>query len=178
MRVSEPAQVQLLSLFLGLHLFAFSDAQNDRASHSKTPLPQFEQSMIQLRSSILPRAYLPGAAFFVMGDYTVDFHAFNALLPVETAASTLQSFYEDTAYLAATTLSTPAWRYLIRQGKLDLEIRSQEGNIPWMVVATFANIMREMSKKGFTNTYQVNYINRETGKLLTMSLWVGTVRWG
>ena len=178
MRVPRQTPVQLLSIILGLHLFASSSAQRARASHGQPPLPHSEHSMVQLRSSLPPRAFLPGAAFFALGGYTVDFHAFSTLLPVESAASTLQFFYEDIAYLAATTLSPPAWRYLIRQGKMDLEIRSQEGNIPWMVVASFANVMRELSMRGFTNTYQVNYINRETGKLVTMSLWVGTVRWG
>lgn len=178
MRVPGRARVQLLSIFLGLHLLASSSAQRARASHGQPPLPPSEQSIVQLRSSLPPRAFIPGAAFYISGGYTVDFHAFNTLLPVEIAASTLQSFYEDIAYLAATTLSTPTWRYLIRQGKLDLEIRSQEGNIPWMAVVAFANGMRELSTRGFTNTYQVNYINRETGKLLTMSLWIGTVRWG
>ena len=167
-----------MSIILGLQLFASVSAKRARASHGQLPLLHSEHSMVQLRPSLPPRAFLPGAAFFVIGDYTVDFHAFSTLLPVEIAASTLQSFYEDIAYLASTTLSPPAWRYLIRKGKLDLEIRSQEGNIPWMVVAAFANLMRELSTRGFTNTYQVNYINRETGKLVTMSLWVGTVRWG
>lgn len=178
MRVPGRARVQLLLIFLGLHLFASSSAQQPRASHGQPRLRPSEQSIVQLRSSLPPRDFIPGAAFFVMGGYTVDFHAFNTLLPIETAASTLQSFYEDIAYHAATTSSTPTWRYLIRQGKLDLEIRSQEGNIPWMVVVAFANVMRELSTRGFTNTYQVNYINRETGKFLTISLWIGTVRWG
>ena len=108
----------------------------------------------------------------------MDFHTFGTLLPLATAASTLQAFYEDIAYLAATTLSSTATRYLIRMGKIDLEIRSQMGDIPWTVVVSFANAMLDITKKGFTNTYQVNFINRATGKLVTMSMWIGTVRWG
>lgn len=120
-----------------------------------------------------------GALHFVIdSDWTVDFHAFHTLLPLSTAAATLLSFYEDIAATAATTTVSTADRYIFRVGQITLEIRSTLSAIPLVEVVGFANWMRENTKRGFTGTYQVNFVHRATGKLVTMSLWIGILRWG
>lgn len=178
MRLTGLHVIQLLSaqfalLFLAGAVYTPSEDSPEPPSRLRT-----KQSTVLSRSSQLFQAPPAGFSHFLGEDWIIDFHIFSTLLPLETAASTLQSFYEDTAYRAATTLSSQSWRYLIRHGQIDLEIRSQMGDIPWTFVIGFANAMLDLSKRGFTNTYQINYVNRITGKLLTISLWIGTVRWG
>lgn len=121
---------------------------------------------------------LIGAYAFTSPEWVLDFHAFHTLLPDLTAASTLLSFYEDVAAKAATTTTSIADRSLFRAGEITLEVRSALGAVPWVEVIAFANWMRENTKRGFTGTYQINFVHRRSGKLLTMSLWVGILRWG
>jgi len=134
------------------------------------------------RTPTLPALYVPpfvGALCYVPDqEWIVDFHAFQTLLPLSTAAATLLSFYEDIAATAATTTVSTADRYLFRVGQITLEIRSALGAFPLVEVVRFANWMRANTKRGFTGTYQVNFVHRATGKLVTMSLWIGILRWG
>lgn len=177
MRLRGFDSVQSSLILLGL-LALICIAQPIEESPGQRP-HQHDERSISLSRSPSPFRDLPaGFSHGLSDDWIVDLHTFYTLLPWETAASTLQTFYEDVAYLAATTLTSTATRYLIRMGKIDLEVRSQLGDIPWTVVMRFANMMRDLVKRGFTNTYQINFVDRITGKLITMSLWVGTVRWG
>ena len=111
-------------------------------------------------------------------DWIIDFHAFHTLLPQLTAASTLMSFYEEVAAIASTTTNPVTDRFLFRTADITLEVRSALGAVLWADVIAFANWMRDNTSKGFTGTYQVNFVHRPTGKLLTMSLWIGILRWG
>ena len=111
-------------------------------------------------------------------DWILDFHAFHTFLPQLTAASTLMSFYEEVAAIASTTTSPITDRLFFRTSGITLEIRSALGAVPWAEVIRLANWMRDNTNRGFTGTYQVNFVHRPTGKLLTMSLWIGILRWG
>ena len=179
MRPPRSVFLKLLLLLFGLIVTVEAIAQRSEQRSSQPPrIPPTVRSISLPRSPTPFRSFAPGFSHILGDGWIADFHVFATVLPLATAASTLQSFYEDIALHAATTLSSPAARYFIRLGRVDLEIRSQIGDIPWTVVVGFANAMRDLVKMGFTNTYQVNFVNRATGKLLTMSLWVGTVRWG
>ena len=118
------------------------------------------------------------SAYYLSPDWVLDFHAFHTLLPFSTAATALLSFYEEIAAFAATSTSRTAERYLLRVGEITLEVRSGLGALPWADLVAFANWMRENTKRGFTGTYQLNFVHRPTGNMLTMSLWVGVLRWG
>lgn len=170
--------IRSLPLLLSLYL-PLNNASPPRPKPPLNPLSHPERSLSLARA--LPSPLGLHVGFFHDNDdetFIIDWHIFHTLLPLENAASKLQSFYEDVAFKAATTLMTPSDRYLIRLGAIDLEVRSQVGDIPWTFVIGFANAMRHLATRGFTNTYQINYVHRVTGKLVTMSLWVGTVRWG
>ena len=169
---------RLLLLLIGYSIVATTAAPAFGGDCSQQIRKHNQRSNLIARLPPSLQSLPAGFAHSVTDGWIVDFHTFYTLLPLATAASSLQAFYEDIAYRAATTRSSTGTRYFYRMGKMDLEIRSQMGDIPWTLVIAFANSMRELVKRGFTNTYQINYINRATGKLLTVSLWVGTVRWG
>ena len=186
--VDTPLSIPCMMLSLGSRLLLILLVLSDLSFTINAPGQESQQSLeksfqahaiqtISSRSSLFSTAPL-GFYHFLGDDWITDFHIFGTLLPPTTAAATLQSFYEDVAYLAATTAMAPGRRYLVRVGQIDLEIRSNVGDVPFAVVIAFANSMRELTTRGFTNVYQVNFIKRATGRFLTMSLWIGTVRWG
>lgn len=176
MRLHGLSFIQSLPILLNLYFRVSASTPLAIANLGHLPHPERTLSVAR----VLPTPWgLPAGFYHVSdGNWIIDCHIFHTLLPLETAVSKLQSFYEEVALAAVMTQLTPSDRYLIRLGTIDLEIRSQMGDIPWTFVISFANSMRELSKMGFSNTYQINYINRATGQLLTMSLWIGVVRWG
>ena len=179
MRLQGAGLVNLLLLLIGYSIFLTTAAPAIGEDPTDQQIQKLDQrSILTSRSPPFHRSFPPGFSHNVANGWIIDFHTFYTLLPMATAASKLQSFYEDIAYLAATTKSSTSTRFFYRMGTIDLEIRSQMGEIPRAMVIAFANSMRELTKRGFTNTYQVNYINKATGQLLTVSLWVGVVRWG
>ena len=110
-------------------------------------------------------------------DWLVDFHDFTCLLPTATAAATMESFYEDVAAYAALTTSIMSNRVEIWLGGIMLEVVGPAGsNLSRRHIQAFAMDMLAMTKRGYTNTYLINYVHRPTGKLLTFSLYVGLVR--
>ena len=99
------------------------------------------------------------------------------LLPIATAAAELQSFYEDVASYAALTDIVPLSRCRIFLGEILLEVVGPaETAVSWAIVQAFANEMRMAAIRGYTNTYQMNYINRGTMRMLTFNLYVGYMR--
>jgi len=110
-------------------------------------------------------------------DWLVDYHDFTCLLPVSTAAATLQSFYEDLAGYAALTTEPLSERIQIWLGDITLEVSAPIGtNVEWISIQGFAMEMLEMTKRGYTNTYLINFVHRPSGKLVTFSLLVGAIR--
>ena len=122
----------------------------------------------------------PRVAFhpFLMGpDWIVDHHDFNCMLPIHTAAAIMQDFYEDLAAFAATTLTPTSCCYHLRLGQLLLEVVAPPRTVvEWILVQHFALTMLRLTKRGYTNTYQINFIHRPTGKLVTFSLYTGILR--
>lgn len=110
-------------------------------------------------------------------EWVVDHHDFTCMLPIDTAAAILQNFYEDLAAFAAVTV-TPAMRgHQIHLGEVLLEIMGPPGFVvSWMTIREFALDMLRLTKRGYTNTYQINLIHRATGRMITFSLYVGLQR--
>lgn len=122
-----------------------------------------------------PRVTLPP---YLMGpEWLVDQHDFTCMLPIGSAAALLQDFYEDLAAYAATTLDPASRGYHIWLGQILLEIVAPAGVIvDWTIVQHFALDMLRMTKRGYTNTYQINFIHRPTGMMVTFSLYAGFLR--
>ncbi len=179
MLVAEPSRLAVLLLLLCSAILIVAHDTPDRQPADRAITPAYPPYR---RTVAISPLYIPpfvGALYRVINpDWTIDFHAFHTFLPLSTAAATLLSFYEDIAVTAAITTVSTADRYIFRVGQITLEIRSALGAIPLVEVVAFANWMRENTKRGFTGTYQVNFVHRATGKLMTMSLWIGILRWG
>ena len=134
-------------------------------------------SLPSLGSPVLlkPRASLP--PYYINSEWLVDHHDFHCMLPLATAAATLQDFYRQVAALAATTL-TPALRhYQICFGQIMLDVASHPSSIiDWEIVQHFALQMVRFTQLGYTNTYQINFIHQPTGNMVTFSLYTGLRR--
>lgn len=129
-------------------------------------LPLVPSTLLKPRVTFLP--YLLGP------DWIVDHHDFTCMLPIGSAAAIMQDFYEDLAAYAANTLMTASRGYHIWLGQLQLEIMASPNSIvDWRVIQSFALDMLKLSKRGYTNTYQINFIHRPTGMMVTFSLYVG-----
>lgn len=125
-------------------------------------------------SSLVRRVTFPPS--FLGTDWIIDHHDFQSLLPLTTAAASLQDFYEDIAAFAANTLSPPLHTYHFWMGEILLEImgpRDSGETISWRVVTAFAAEMVSLTRRGYANTYQINFIHRPTGRMVTCSLWIG-----
>lgn len=162
-------------LFLDVILCAGASSlqtpQNRLIRSGKRPTRHERPPAIPSQSLRRRAAFLP---YFSGEDWIIDHHDFVCLLPIATAAAVLQDFYEHLSGFAAVTNCPPLQSYLFRLGSIELEVMAPQGiNIRWAVVQAFALEMLEMTKRGYTNTYQINFVNRTTGKLITFSLWVG-----
>ena len=181
MRLHGLSFIQSLPILLNLYFVRLGSASTPPVLKANLAQPSPPERSLPLAARAIPTPWGPppaGSSYSFDEEWIIDCHFFNTLLPLETAASKLQAFYEGVAVAAFTTQLAPSDRYLIRLGTIDLEIRSQMGDIPWTYVIGFANAMRELTRMGLTNTYQINYIHRATGRFVTMSLWIGVVRWG
>lgn len=129
-------------------------------------LPLGPSTLLKPRVTLLP--YLMGP------EWIVDHHDFTCMLPIGTAAAVMQDFYEDLAAYSATTLTPASCGYQIWIGQLMLEIRAPPTVIiNWILIQNFALDMLRLTKRGYTNTYQINFIHRPTGMLVTFSLYTG-----
>lgn len=115
--------------------------------------------------------------YFLDSNWVVDHHDFCCMLPIGTAAAVLQDFYEDLAKFAATTLSPASDDYQLWLGQIMLEIRAQPTMIiEWLMVQRFALDMLSLTRRGYTNTYQINFIHSQTQQMITFSLYTGILR--
>ena len=121
---------------------------------------------------VKPRAAID--PYFISPEWIVDHHDFICMLPIDTAAAILQDFYEDLAAFAAVTVTPAARRHQLYLGQILLEIMGPPGFVvSWIMVQKFALDMLRLTKRGYTNTYQINFIHRPTGRMFTFSLYVG-----
>lgn len=128
--------------------------------------PRGPSTLFKPRVALLP--YLMGP------EWLVDHHDFTCMLPTSTAAAVMQDFYEDLAAYAATTLAPASPDYRLWLGRILLEIIAPPGIIvEWIVIQQFALDMLRLTKRGYTNTYQINFIHRPTGMMVTFSLYIG-----
>ena len=143
-----------------------------------------ECSELSTRSAIPIRRALPllqprtALSLYSIGaGWIVDHHDFHCLLPLGTAATTLLDFYENIAAVAATTSRPIQETYQFWVGEVSLEIAGTRGcRIPWNIVASFASDMVSMTRRGYINTYQINFMHPSTGRIMTCSLWIGLIR--
>lgn len=132
-------------------------------------LPLGPTTLLKPRVTLLPWLMGPG--------WIVDHHDFTCMLPIDTAAAVMQDFYEDVAAYAATTMAPTSSGYRLSLGHILLEITAPPGIIlNWMIVQNFALDMLGMTKRGYTNTYQINFVHRPTGMMVTFSLYTGLLR--
>lgn len=130
-------------------------------------------------SALLPslKARVTVHPTFLGNDWIIDHHDFTCLLPIASAGADLLDFYEGVAAFAALTNVVPSRSFRISVGNIMLEAMAPAGHdIQWISVQRFANWMVELTRRGYVNTYQINFIHRTTGVLLTFSLWVGYTR--
>ncbi len=171
----------LVILLLG-HAFRFAVASYVETNGLRIPkvaeLATDYHDNLAPASSLFPlnrRVALP--PYLLSTDWIVDHHDFTCLLPIASAAAELQDFYESIAAFAASTLRTPSNYYRMVVGDITLEVICPAANvINWIIVQTFANQMLEMTKRGYSNSYQINFVNRSTGRLLTFNLYVAYMR--
>ena len=124
---------------------------------------------------VKPRAAIE--PYLASTEWIVDHHDFITMLPIDTAAAILQRFYEDLALFAAATVTPAARGHHIHLGEVLLEIMGPPGFVVgWLTIREFALDMLRLTKRGYTNTYQINFIHRATGRMITFSLYVGLPR--
>ena len=141
--------------------------QRERALN-RSPV-QAETNSLRHRATFSP--------ILVGSEWIFDHHDFTCLLPVASAAAQLTNFYEDIAVYAALTTTRPMRHWSMSVGEITLEVIAPLGTlVEWAVVQGFANLMLDMTKRGYTNSYQINIVNRMTGRLLTFNLYVGYLR--
>ena len=132
-------------------------------------LPLVPPTMLKPRVAFFP--------YFMGSEWIVDHHDFTCMLPIGTAAAIMQDFYEDLAAYAATTLTPVSHNYNVWWGQLLLEIVGPpRGMVNWHIVQHFALDMLTLTKRGYTNTYQINFIHRSTGMIITFNLYTGLPR--
>ena len=86
----------------------------------------------------------------------------------------MQDFYEQVAGLAATALAPPTTGYQIWFGRIILEIVPHPSLIlDCIKVQQSALQMLKLTKKVFTNTYQMDFIYRPTARMMTFHLFNG-----
>ena len=86
----------------------------------------------------------------------------------------MQDFYEQVAGLAATALAPPTPKYQIWFGHNMLEIKPHPSIIvDWIVIQQFALHMLNLTKKGYTNAFQIDFIYRPTARMMTFNLYTG-----
>lgn len=143
--------------------------QDHHTTNENTSLPSHPAPLLEPRTADLPS---------LLGDeWNLDYHDFTCLLPLATAAAELINFYENVAGYASVTDLATAQRYRLWMGEILMEAMAPDGyDIPWAMVQSFANWMLERTRRGYVNTYQINFIHKATGGLLTFSLWVGYER--
>ena len=94
--------------------------------------------------------------FPVAGGWQLQVVTYASLLPVETAAQTLEKFYTAISLRAGFQMVSDHF-YRLRQGQLALEFFCQESPISWILVEDFTRIMAEAAKKGWTGSYSMSY---------------------
>lgn len=132
-----------------------------------------------IRPLVTPTLLKPRITFpYLMGpNWIVDQHDFTCMLPIATAAALMQDFYEELAAYAATTLTPASPSCDLWLGQILLEIVAPPSVVvEWILIQRFALEMLKFTKRGYTNTYQINFIHRPTGMLITFSLYTGMTR--
>ena len=145
--------------------------------HRARTIDHLPDPSLALSEPLKPRAAI--LPYYITPQWIVDHHDFTCVLPVRLAAQMLQDFYESVAGYAAITPVSETSTFQLWLGQIMLEIIAPQGEmVDWLIVQTFALDMLELTKRGYTNTYQINFIHRSTGKMMTFSLYTGLMRGG
>lgn len=104
-----------------------------------------------------------------------------SLLPVQIAASVLESFYnvvidnvtQKWIYMQPVNCFTITWE------NIELEFSSTTRTIPWSFVLAFAQRLVDVTRRGFVGKYNVYYIHLPTGEEISVQLLIPcTYFWG
>lgn len=84
-----------------------------------------------------------------------------SMVPIITAAQTLEVFYQAVAASARNTWwYTPETDiFIVTQGQIELSFRCSRADIPWQFVGAFAQLMAENVAKGWVETYDSVWMN-------------------
>ena len=125
--------------------------------------------------SITPRAdpfgVLPIAT--LQPGWELDFYDYDwGYLPVRTASTILQVFYQKIFELAISTRGPIPDHAVLSFGQLDLEVVSNSGAVAWESVAAFAAHMLRTAQRGYTNSYHCHMTNMAAGVYISFNLYV------
>lgn len=170
-----------LIILLFDHTFLCSTMRDDQVPRSRIARLKSHATRHNGSLSSVPPPHLKARVTipptFLGNNWIIDHHDFTCLLPVASAAAELLDFYEDIAAFAALTDIIPLQMYRMWVGDIMMEVMApSEHDIQWIAVQRFAEWMIELTRRGYINTYQINFVDRTTGLLLTFSLWVGYTR--
>ena len=116
-------------------------------------------------------AWVPG--------WTLYFSDLRMVLPGLPPAADLASFYSAVETFAATAGAklpyTTDPNTEIAVGSLKLHVACSVAHVPWSFVREFAQMLREMTAKGFTGFYDARLINVAAGVTVYVTLHVGQV---
>lgn len=101
-------------------------------------------------------------------NWHIVYEAFRIFLPAEKVVPMLESFYM--AFQADVTtkwLNTPALdHFKIRQDMIELEFWNPTGVLPWPLLATIANIMLELTRRGYAGEINGVFFNGIGGHIV------------
>ena len=104
--------------------------------------------------------------------WQLEVGTYDSMLPTETAAITLEKFYDAVIWRSMVHSNPESNFYRLRAGHLALEFFCRQSPIPWALVRNFARIMAAGARQGFTGRYEMYYINVQAGLSIAISLYV------
>ncbi|KAF6239413.1 hypothetical protein HO173_002675 [Letharia columbiana] len=104
-----------------------------------------------------------------------------SLLPVQIAASVLESFYNvviDNVRQKWIQQQQPVNSFTITWANIELEFSSATRTIPWNFVLAFAERLAHLTQRGFVGKYCIYYIHLPTGEEISIHLLIPLVAAG
>ena len=148
----------------------------DRCSENKTPVAFTQGSLPALpnqQSTLTRPAFLRKRldTYAVPGGWILEVGTYSSMLPVQTAAATLERFYNGVIRRSMIPTAEGHF-YRLRSGNLALEFFCRQSPIPWLLVRNFARVMEMSARRGFTGRYEMYYTHVREGISIAISLYV------
>ena len=170
-----PSLLLLSAIIISIVLSHEQEVARHRASTQERSFGRLGLQPLVPPILLIPRViFIP---YLLDSGWIVDHHDFTCLLPISTAAAVMQDFYENLAAYAATTSNPASSSYKLWFGHILLEVLAPPSVIVrWITVQHFALDMLRLTKRGYINTYQINFIHRPSGMMVTFNLYTGLQR--